>query len=124
MGPNGLRWNDRSLYRQRAVFSSPSGFLGFDFDSTLGFPGEGPRLVFFCLLCPSFVCWPWTPAAHFAMVTGCDAMLLPRHIADIARQAKRQTMPPLPKGRPVLPVTSQNRVELFAEMAGFQSSGD
>ena len=112
VGPGGLRWNDRSLYRQ-VSFCSSSSYLGLDFDATLGFPGEGPcLLVLFCLLCPSSVCWPWSSAAPFAMVVG--AMLAPRHTADFERQRRRQSMPPLPKGRPVLQVTSQNRDELFA----------
>ena len=112
VGPGGLRWNDRSLYRQ-VSFCSSSSYLGLDFDATLGFPGEGPcLLVLFCLLCPSFVCWPWSSAAPFAMVV--EAMLAPRHTADFERQRRRQSMPPLPKGRPVLQVTSQNRDELFA----------
>ena len=114
VGPSGLRWNDRSVYRQCSVAPSPSGFLGLDFDSTLGFPGEGPCLrLLFCLLCPSFVCWPWSSAAPLAMVMCCNAMLAPRHTADLARQNRRQAMPPLPKGRPVLATTSQNREELF-----------
>jgi len=47
------------------------------------------------------------------MVMVADGVLLPRHGADMARQLRRRQMPQLPKGRPVLPATSQNREELF-----------
>ena len=123
VGPNGLRWNDRSVYCQVSVDFPSSGFLGLDFDSTLGFPGEGPCLLsLFCLLSPSFVCWPWSSAAPFAMVVCCDAMLAPRHGADVVRQRRRLSMPPLPKGRPVLQVTSQNRDELFSAFSAWCES--
>ena len=125
VGPIGLRWNDRSLYRQSFAAPHCSGFLGLDFDSTLGFPGEGPlSLRLFCLLCPSFVCWPWSSAAPLAMVMCCSAMMAPRNVADLARQSRRKSMPVLPKGRPVLPVTSQNREELFRAFSTWCTSQD
>ena len=112
VGPRCLSWSDRSVYRQ--CISDHGPFNGLDFDATLGFPGEGPSGLFlFCLLCPSFVCWSWTSAAPLAMVMVADGVLLPRHGADMARQLRRRQMPQLPKGRPVLPATSQNREELF-----------
>ena len=120
VGPPALDWGDRSLFRQASPSCGPSGFLGLDFDSSLGYPGEGPVcLRLFCLLCPSFVCWPWIPAAHFAMVTVVDGVLVPRNTADMTRQRRRELQPPLPKGRPVLATTSQNREELFRAFSGW-----
>ena len=114
VGSSALDWSDRSTFRQSRVGSLSSGYLGLDFDSTLGYPGEGPVTLFrLCLLCPSFVCWPWTSVAPFAMVKLAGAVLVPRNVADLARQRRRLQQPPLPKGRPVLETTSLNREELF-----------
>ena len=118
VGPPCLSWSDRSIFRQTAFDHRL--FPGLTFDATLGFPGEGPvSLRLFCWLCPSFVCWPWISVAPFAMVMVVDGVLLPRHGADLARQLRRHQMPQLPKGRPVLPATSQNRDELFSAFTGW-----
>ena len=124
LGPSCLSWNDRSLYRQ-CIFGLPaSAYLGMDFDATKGYPGEGPVFsILFCLLCPLSVCWSLSTAAVFAMVMVSDAVLVPRNAADVTRQLRRQQMPQLPKGRPVLSSTSHNREELFkafAEWCGSQ----
>ena len=97
-----------------------------DFDQTLGFPGEGP--------CPSSCVSPYRALSSFLFLTlssfdhGCCWVVLaplgsarlvgamdvgPRNAADRSRQAVRQVRPPLPKGRPVLPVTSANRQVLY-----------
>jgi len=92
----------------------PLPFLGWTLMQTLGFPGEGPLVsILFCLLCPLSVCWSLSTAAVFAMAMVSDAVLVPRNAADLTRQLRRQQMPQLPKGRPVLSSTSQNREELF-----------
>lgn len=125
VGPRCLVWNDRSVFRQRAFGLPRLDFAHMDFDATLGFPGEGPRcLSVFCLLCPMSVCWPWNSAALFAMVMVGEAVLFPRHTADLARQRKRQSMPQLPAGRPVLEATSHNREELFSAFSSWCTSQD
>ncbi len=123
VGSPALCWGDRSVFRQSQLPSSSAGYLGLDFDSTLGYPGEGPScLCQFCLLCLWFVCWPKSFAAPFAMVTLAEAVLEPRNVADLTRQRKRLVQPPLPKGRPVLASTSQNRDELFNAFSGWCDS--
>ena len=100
------------------VFPSDSRFLGcpaphtaLDFDSTLGFPREGPcfgpRLVIISALLP----WTW-------------GVLQPRDASDLARQKLRSSE--LPAGRPVQARTRSNRDSLVAafsqwlvEVAGF-----
>ena len=125
VGPSCLVWNDRSVYRQRCFGFPRLDFVQMDFDATLGFPGEGPLCLFvFCLLCPMTVCLPWNSAAFLAMVMVGEAVLFPRHSADLARQRKRQSVPQLPSGRPVLETTSNNREELFAAFSTWCSSQD
>ena len=107
---------------------------GYDFDATLGFPGEGPTvagpftfLMFgFCLwisldfsvcwfgsvLCWISLCGPgcWGAVLAFSF---CDhAMAMPLHPgtpAEISRAAVREARGPLPEGRPVLPRTGTQR---------------
>ncbi|CAE7488995.1 unnamed protein product [Symbiodinium sp. CCMP2592] len=73
----------------------------FDFDSSLGYPGEGPpRLALF-----------WT-----SVLLGCStclSVLSPRNPADVARAAKWSPLG-LPAGRVVLPRTGSYRVDLAA----------
>ena len=125
LGPKCLYWNDRSLFRQCSVGFPASPYLGLDFDATLGFPGEGPAVsILFCLFCPMSVCLSSVPAAFLAMVMVSEAVLVPRNNADLTRQLRRQQMPQLPKGRPVLATTSQNREELFRAFLGWCESHD
>lgn len=127
-GPRVLAFADRSLYRAPRYpfgFSSVdvnlghvgSGFQGLDFDSTLGFPGEGPLSGFVgnCVL-PRFLVLvvafqPWL----------IGAVLLPRNSGDILRQQQRSVRPPLQEGRPVLSVTTKQRssyITLFEAWLG------
>ena len=68
-----------------------------DFDSTLGFPGEGPVGRWILLL---------------AVVVVLSHGMLPRHPEDELRAAKRRQNP-LAAGRPVLQVTRTNREKLL-----------
>ena len=144
LGEKCLDFSDRSSYRQAALaYRSPlqsgrachsHGFSpSMDFDTTLGFPGEGPIFplprspvavapFWTCsvglLSCRSWlwivVCTSFLSGGHvFAMETG------PRNQADFRRQADRGLRPPLPKGRPVLPQTSENRKWLFEQFRGW-----
>ena len=75
-----------------------------DFDSTLGFPGEGPPRPSLLLL------FAWT---FFV----CPAALLgPRNTADQARAARRSPAG-LPSGRVVLPRTGSYRADLVAALS-------
>ena len=127
LGPKALWISDRSLYRQcwpRLGLPSPhqSDFSSMDFDSCLGFPGEGPSLFFvFCLfhVMPCCVGIAWTSAAFIAMDVFCASAMFPRNAADFSRQHRRMSRPPLPKGRPVLAATSNNRDHLFAAFSSW-----
>ena len=140
LGVRCLEFSDRSSYRQVSLayptspplhLSPPSvGFAtSMDFDATLGFPGEGPDLTIPALsptVVPFWICsvclvlrrsplwavisFTFLSGGHvFAMETG------PRNQADLRRQAVRTQRAPLPKGRPVLPQTSDNREWLFQQ---------
>ena len=108
----------------------PIGFHEFtmDFDSTLGFPGEGPFQSLFLsfLSCPlllpfaaargwTFLClvcvWPLRTAS------GASHGLPPRNTEDV-RRAERRGSVILDLGRPVQPLTRSNRerlLKLFGE---------
>jgi hypothetical protein len=77
-----------------------------DFDSTLGFPGEGPPVGLGSLnLYPQIILvWTWA-----ALAPVCHGVLAPRNPGDLHRQAARLGRPPLVEGRPVLGVTNQAR---------------
>ena len=131
LGPRVLDLSDRSVFRHALPWHFPLGDPppSFDFDATLGFPGEGPFVgsVFvsfaFCLL-KWFMLGPrylWFFLGALAMVQTASAMQ-PRNAADLTRQAQRQVRPPLASGRPVLPVTSINREALFRSFSQWCSS--
>eukprot|EP00435_Cladocopium_sp_Y103_P069119 s624_g32.t1 len=86
----------------------PVDFFHFllDFDSTLGFPGEGPPT--------RLISWTWNPIslATLFLVLGLSHGMLPRHRADEQRAAGRQVRP-LVAGRPVQPATRTNREQLL-----------
>lgn len=123
LGPCALSFSDRSLYRSPAF---PFGFPGAvdfptehlphvrrQFDSTLGFPGEGPLGFFTGLFsCPFFLAVVWT-----LLGVGCHGVLIPRNAGDVQRQMLRMERPPLQEGRPVLAVTSEARAS-FLELFG------
>ena len=75
------------------------------FDSTLGFPGEGPFFRVFVVL------W-WFGVCCFA-VDDSSHVLRPRHSADRERSRARSTVV-LAEGRPVEPVTQKRRDKLLA----------
>ena len=115
----------RLLSFDRSLLRKPQ----FDFDSTLGFPGEGPLcLASLCsvvfglccvpLLCPTTMrfCLRVLPVAWLFVCLsesgprGCHgAFIAPRNEADRQRASTRNSLGPLPVGRQVLPVTQTNR---------------
>ena len=138
LGVGCLDFSDRSSYRQAFLAfpvpsslpldASPPGFAtSMDFDSTLGFPGEGPSLsvqpcaltvvpIWFCSVClVPRRSWLWV-VVGLTFLSGGHVLAMdtgPRNQADLRRQAVRVQRAPLPKGRPVLPQTSENREWLF-----------
>ena len=96
----------------------PIGFHEFtmDFDSTLGFPGEGPfGLSGFPFILPwtfCFVsCWQFLTVHSAPPVV---AAMVPRN-ADDVRRASRRGAVTLDLGRPVQPSTKSNREKLIAQ---------
>ena len=120
MGPRFLDLTDRSFFRCSLPWTlcSQMDFAQMDFDSTLGFPGEGPSvsLLLLCWLCCCVSgSWSVGPSCLFgalAMASVSESML-PRNNADLTRQLHRQSRPTLVSGRPVLPATTLNRDNLF-----------
>lgn len=130
-GPQALRWSDRSLYRQVLPWNlscpSADGFRQLDFDSTLGYPGEGPWMVghplFVLCLFPVFVLRPRGVFFLSLAMAPCTVMaVFPRNNADVGRQQMRNQRPPLVSGRPVLPATTLNRDQLFSAFSSWCSS--
>ena len=131
--------------RRHAIFWSSKGSLPYglrhrlnsascsiDFDSSLGFPGEGPTrgpsfLPFFRLWLFLFCSSPSFSLSGLRVVGAMEShgMLGPRTPGDWKRAQLRVNRPPLPKGRPVTDVTSKNRERLlqsfleWCEFAGF-----
>ena len=136
LGSSALSLSDRSIcrrcYPSCCVDFPPHPVVQMDFDSTLGFPGEGPFVSsvssLFCgvLLLSSSVCVSsrllLTPWLTVGMVLQTDAMI-PRNTADLGRLAKRTSVP-LAVGRPVLPTTSLNRDALFTAFVSWCRSQD
>ena len=147
LGVKCLDLADRSLFR-RSRFASlqppcsePASdplLASMDFDATLGFPGEGP--VCFALTALLAMASFWTcSSCHFVCPSGLWVVVTvfsfsgdlgfametgPRNQADFKRQAFRQVRPPLPKGRPVLPQTSDNRQWLFRQFRDWCLAND
>ena len=91
--------------------------LSLDFDSTLGYPGEGPFIFGFALLlslCCSTVGSAWIAfslvlsVSHCSHLVVCAMPVFPRNTADNLRAAQRRAVP-LEAGRQVLPVTSNQQ---------------
>ncbi|CAE6951851.1 unnamed protein product [Symbiodinium sp. CCMP2456] len=80
----------------------------FDFDSSLGFPGEGPRPC-----AGGFCFWGLFRGLVVAcLLSCCHGTLEPRNAGDTARlQARKQK--PLSVGRPVERITQKNRDRLW-----------
>ncbi len=133
LGSSVLLISDRAVFRHRfpicgclAARPPPSSCL--DFDSTLGFPGEGPvsrcPSSGFCGLslklsrgitcCTVGLVRSFPRCLVFAMVI-CNSAhgVGPRNSADMSRQVRRNALP-LADGRPVLPTTTLNREVLFS----------
>eukprot|EP00435_Cladocopium_sp_Y103_P035124 s3074_g9.t1 len=90
-----------------------------DFDSTLGFPGEGPLfqggIAFWVLLLVSGS----APRSSWILVGSVDSHgFEPRHADDRARQERRQHCT-LEFGRPVQTVTKANRDRLLAQFSAW-----
>ena len=135
LGPEVLLLNDRSLYRVTHYHDAPQ--VGFsdssnevsrllrgprmDFDTTLGFPGEGPSAIsclgFYIFLSlhsvSAFGSAGCVVVLVFAPAEAMDDVFRPRNPGDVSRAAARRNRPPLPPGRPVLQVTSDNRAKLL-----------
>ena len=123
-GPSLLNLSNRSVFRRShlGLWTLPDAFLPLpmDFDSTLGFPGEGPvpYLQPVTILLGLFShCCSAEPGVLgvvvFAMAPFPADAMFPRNAADLTRQASRQNRPELQPGRPVLPTTTLNRDKLF-----------
>ena len=113
LGPDVLYLHDLSMYPQPLPVPSVVAGCQMDFDSTLGFPGEGPGCprsrsylsVWRLSLCLSVL----SLSLDFRSLFWADAMpLFPRSGADIRRAGARRGVP-LVEGRRVMPATSQNR---------------
>ena len=130
----------RLLPFDRSLLRKPQ----FDFDMTLGFPGEGPTLSslvmplslwIFCTSCclghaglcvPRVVpVVPLLVCLSVSSLGGCHgALIAPRNDADRLRAATRFSAGPLPTGRQVLPVTQSNRESYLAAFFGWCKSQD
>ena len=127
LGPSALWISDRSSFR----LTNPLCAVGFvpgdpdvrlDFDSSLGFPGEGPfgfrsGLCLVAVANRALCCTVASfcrPAVSLAMVLpGVVQGMQPRNAADMSRQLRRNEIP-LAVGRPVLASTNFNRDALYA----------
>lgn len=127
LGPSVLRLSDRSRFRSRFPLSC----LGFsrhappsnlDFDSSLGFPGEGPLrpppfLLLYAVAQGALCCT--VVSGRILSVFSAMAMfepgegMMPRNSADLTRSLRRGALP-LADGRPVLAATNFNRDALFS----------
>ena len=142
-GVDALLWSRRDLFR-RCLSVPYFPMRPMDFDSTLGYPGEGPfllhvswtlalvfctwisplglpglLLVGACLSClrsPCFACLsqslvvlPFLRSFPIAVAMP----ISPKTPAERQKSEVRMAQPPLPEGRPVLPVTGSLRDKYF-----------
>ncbi len=120
LGPQVLSLSDRSIYRfSPSKLHLPSSYhlasSSMDFDSTLGFPGEGPltwALTLLFLLADPLPfsrssCSPSISGRAFAMP------MFPRNAADRQRQLARESRSELLPGRRVRPETTDLRRSLM-----------
>ena len=118
LGPSVLSCSDPGIFR-RPQFPYGLACLGFEqdlhsassmeFDATLGFPGEGPSTDFSLSVVLRFVL-AFASLCHFS-----HGVLVPRNAGDFQRQLLRSFRPPLQEGRPVLQVTSNQRVSFLSQ---------
>lgn len=120
LGPAALRLSDRASFRSFPLIPKlQADHASMVFDSSLGFPGEGPVWIFFVLLTRK-------PAASMSVLflsvlsvfpsSGFSAMampIFPRNPADAARQRVRMNRPDLVPGRRVTEVTTSLRQVLM-----------
>ena len=122
LGPRVLVFNDRSLFRSFPITPAVLYHHKMDFDSTLGFPGEGP--LFFLLLILMLGICSSTPRLSFLpllslsppFLSGAVVYAMPlqfRNVRDAARAGARASVELIP-GRQVLPVTNNMRASLLA----------
>ena len=127
LGPNALSFKDRSLFRSFPIKPPHLYHYHLDFDSSLGFPGEGP--LFFLLplltygLCSSFLCRSILPLLCLSspFLSGAVVSAMPlqfRSARDAARAGTRANVELIP-GRQVLPVTNNMRASLLAAFIGW-----
>ena len=120
LGPSALDLKDRWKYRSpqfpfgfsrvsdlASVACSHMDFSVLDFDSSLGYPGEGPLTLGLLYI----VSW-----ISFSGPVGSHGVLLPRNAGDLTRQRARGARPPLQEGRPVLGVTAQHRQSFLTQL--------
>ncbi|CAK8996039.1 unnamed protein product, partial [Durusdinium trenchii] len=127
-GTHLLSLRDQSSFRQPPVWEYRS-FLNRafprEFDSTLGFPGEGPLLLLLWIfvaspLSSSFLGGRGTPPFWIsgAILGGTRCAMAvtiePRNPGDQRRADYRKRIGPLPTGRPVLKVTEKRREVLLS----------
>ena len=127
LGPQLLKVADRSVFRVKLHewHTSNDRHHLMEFDSTLGFPGEGPSTWFlgtlhhlciaaslFCLSpCPSCL---WIFCLFNGGVDLAEAMpMRPRNLGDETRAAARSDLGPLRSGRLVLQITQNRRDRLL-----------
>eukprot|EP00435_Cladocopium_sp_Y103_P050885 s1879_g15.t1 len=166
LGASCLCLADRSLFRQSSIaqqYHNGPRHIQKNFDSTLGYPGEGPRsrvdrfhvflpfiskpLPFWIfalslaslldflfhlisisstwtaavglgLLCHAVLAprWLWISVICSCLLPGAHAMpLFPRTAGERSKAASRLLRPPVPQGRPVLPITQQRRGKLLEQ---------
>ena len=126
LGPKIVHHSNRGVFRHfgsRSIRASP--IPPMDFDSTLGFPGEGPSRILTraILLSPSaplhlFCVSSCVCGLDFGVTVGsstfaCAMPIFPRNPADRARAAARASAGPLREGRRVTDVTSNMRRSLL-----------
>lgn len=146
-GPAILQWPDKGVYRRLHPPVAHGLFRQMDFDKTCGFPGEGPVVVCvglsFFLSCLDFVplrvprpvhrpssrsCFACSRAVGLLpmllmllMLRGASAMpMVPNTAGEVAKAKARAVQPPLPIGRPVMPITGSTReryLEVFKNWA-------
>ena len=120
LGPGVLYLHDRSLYPKPLPSVSVVAGCQMDFDSTLGYPGEGPfrprsRCYLPCLWLPLRLSVLSLSLDFRRSFWGAAMPITARSGADLRRAGARRGTP-LVEGRRVLPATSQNREHLLSAL--------
>ena len=115
LGSEEGKWSDRAPGQVPVAFET---FVASRlFDSSLGFPGEGPCTFlsrgFSGLVCFSSLLFGFSPwLCCLSLLPACDAMERPRELQANAARKLRRLPVTLPKGRPVQPRTFDRRQKL------------